>query len=70
MKVVVLRKVDQARYEVVDGEIDLQIGGEAGVGARRQVGSARRECGDGFGAGLSEHAQLLFVRVLTTQTTE
>ena len=48
----------QAGDKVVYGEIELQVRRELGVGARREVGRTRRECGDKFGGGLNEHAKL------------
>ena len=64
------RVVAEPGDEVIDCEVELEFGREVGVGARRQIGGARRERGDRLGTGLSEHSKLLPVRIFEVESPE
>ena len=69
-QVVSRRKIAESGNKVIDCEVELKFGRKVRVRACRKVGGARRERGDGFGAGLSEHAELLTIRVLEIESPE
>ena len=69
-QIVLRREVVESGNKVIDRKVELKFGRKVGVRACRKIGGARRERGDGFGAGLSEHAKLLRIRVLEIESPE
>ena len=69
-QVVSRREVAESGNKVIDREIELKFGRKVGANACQKVGGARCERNDGFGAKLSEHAELLTIRVLDIESPE
>ena len=69
-QVVSRREVAESKNKVINREVELKFCRKVAVRACRKVGGARRECGDKIGAGLSEHAEQLTIRVLEIKSPE